>query len=252
MSETRRLSEAGSARVRALLRAGAEEAPSDQSVRAAARVLGLVPRAALVAYALVTLAKSVKWSSLAAYVLAPAIVVAGAATALHGVAYHGLPAALTPRSTPAWHPATVSTPQLPPPVPELVQAPVADTPGPEIAAMRPRPTAAATPGASRITGGGAGARDVSRALQEQVAILDRARAAASAGDFAAANEALDGYDRRFPRGPLSEEALLLRIEANLARGDRATVAALAHRFLTEHPRSVHAERVRSLIGTASD
>jgi hypothetical protein len=51
---------------------------------------------------------------------------------------------------------------------------------------------------------------------------------------------------------MSEEAALLRIEATAARGDRSAAAALAQRFLAAHPRSVHAVKVRSIVGDGAN
>jgi outer membrane protein assembly factor BamD (BamD/ComL family) len=64
--------------------------------------------------------------------------------------------------------------------------------------------------------------------------------------------ALDDFDRRFGRSPMAEEAALLRLEATAARGDSSGAAALAQRFLAAHPHSVHAARVRSIVGAGAD
>jgi outer membrane protein assembly factor BamD (BamD/ComL family) len=59
--------------------------------------------------------------------------------------------------------------------------------------------------------------------------------------------ALDDYQRRFPRGVLQQEAAMLRIEALLARGDKATARRLSQRFLEQYPRSALAARVKNLL-----
>jgi outer membrane protein assembly factor BamD (BamD/ComL family) len=58
---------------------------------------------------------------------------------------------------------------------------------------------------------------------------------------------LDEHDRRFPSGPLSIEARVLRIEALACRGDIARASRLAEAFLAQNPASAHAARVRSLL-----
>jgi hypothetical protein len=248
MSDYQRLSVAGSDRERALLRAGADEAPTAASVHAAARVLGILPRAAIVAYAIVAAAKTVKWSSVVTYVLAPAVAVGGLATAGYVVvsavgAHHELPAAVV-QSVPRME---LAVPR-PPPVVEAAPAPIAE-PLPATPTVRsvPRHTIRPERAAARADGAGPAS-----GLQQQVDLLDRARGLAASGDVAGALRALDDFDRRFGRGPMGEEAALLRIEATAARGDHAGAAALGQRFLAEHPRSVHVSRVRSIIGDGAN
>jgi hypothetical protein len=93
-------------------------------------------------------------------------------------------------------------------------------------------------------------RDTAGDLERQIEWIDRARSLAESGDPEGALQAVDQYDRKFPRGALSEEAALVRIEALAARGDRPGAAALARRFLLAHPRSVHAAKLRALVGGA--
>jgi hypothetical protein len=246
MSDVQRLSVAGSDRERALLRAGADESPTAESVHAAARVLGILPRAAIVAYAIVAAAKTIKWSSVVTYVLAPAVAVGGLATAGYAVAravgvHHEVPASVvesTPRAEVALpNPARVVGPA---PIAELLPAtPTVRTVPRHV--VRPERAPARSDGVGTPPG-----------LQQQVDLLDRARALATSGDAAGALRSLDDFDRRFGRGPMGEEAALLRVEATAARGDRAGAAALAQRFLAEHPRSVHASRIRSIVGEGAN
>jgi hypothetical protein len=92
------------------------------------------------------------------------------------------------------------------------------------------------------------ARPAPTSLTEEVAALDGAREALASGDAARALRGLDEHDRRFPGGMLGPEATVLRIEALLLRGDRASAARLGGAFLDAHPRSPHASRLRSLLG----
>jgi hypothetical protein len=58
----------------------------------------------------------------------------------------------------------------------------------------------------------------SSALADEIAALDGAREALASGDAPRALRALDAHDRAFPRGALSPEATVLRIEALARRG----------------------------------
>jgi hypothetical protein len=55
--------------------------------------------------------------------------------------------------------------------------------------------------------------------------------------------------RRFPGGALDQEADVVAIEALLKLGRRDAAAARASRFEASHPGSVHARRLRALIGS---
>jgi hypothetical protein len=88
-------------------------------------------------------------------------------------------------------------------------------------------------------------------LADEVAALDRAREALQQKNPAAALAALEKHDAQFAGGTLGPEATVLRIEATLARGDRAGAARLATEFLAANPRSPHASRVRSVLAEAS-
>jgi hypothetical protein len=272
MSEGRLLLERGSDRERALLRAGMDEAPSAESVRVAARVLGIAPRAALAAVALGWLGRSAagwKGSAIVAYGVVPAVAVGALVAVLH-VAGTGARVTVAAGSR-----AAPAGPGLVPPALPL-STPSADSVRavPSVAAIAPAAAplaAAALPAAAMSPGPAASpspkpapraahypaqgvrsvARDVDPGLEPQVALLDRARARAAASDASGALRALDEYDRAFPQGPLSEEAAALRIEATAAGGDRSGAAALAARFLAERPRSVHAARVRSFLQAES-
>jgi hypothetical protein len=253
-----RLLVAGTQHERALLRAGASEAPTEESVRAAARVVGLVPRAAVFAYLTAVVAKAVKWSWLHAYVLAPALAF-GAMSAEYAVTMHrsgeigrvvlregtlgsALPLRAVSRPTPEAVSALLSPVE-----------PIAAGPTPAVHELGSTHVVAAkgserARGSSRAVVYGAS----SDALQEQVGLVDRARSLLASGDASGALHAVDAYEHRFPTGILLEEASLLRIQAIAARGDRAAAAALAQRFSTVYPRSVHTDTIQSLMGNGSN
>lgn len=84
-------------------------------------------------------------------------------------------------------------------------------------------------------------------LDEEVEALDRVRASLSARDPSAAIGELDAYDRSFPSSLLGDEAVVLRIDAFIQRGDYPDATSLCERFLAAHPSSPHAPHLRQLI-----
>lgn len=87
---------------------------------------------------------------------------------------------------------------------------------------------------------------VQSTLGAEIAWIDRARLALSAGQPATALTTLEQYRQRYPRGRFGPEATALEVEARLLGGDGAGARALAAHFLARHPTSPLAERVRSL------
>jgi hypothetical protein len=251
MSEASRLLHAGTDRERALLRAGADEEPSEESVLAAARVLGLAPRAAFLASLAALLSRATKgsWSTtFTTFVVAP-VVVAGAVTvavvagrALPRAPVHGAAPPSVAAQTIAAPQATADSP-LPPTMPLANAPPV--TPGPAAPAAD-APGTTHTKKESAAATALRGSQDADFA--EQVRLVDRARALVATGDASGALGAIDAYERRFPHGILAEEAALVRIQAMQARGDRAEAVSLARRFLAQYPESVHRSKVQWLLG----
>jgi hypothetical protein len=82
----------------------------------------------------------------------------------------------------------------------------------------------------------------------EIEALDRARSAQGRGDFATALGELDRYDRTFKLGRLRPEALVLRIQTLLGKGDAAGAKALGSRFLARYPESPLSPRIQKLIG----
>jgi hypothetical protein len=222
---------------RHLLAAGADERPGPESARRAARALGFLPRAALVA-ALLATARAVKWTSLAAWSSISLMAVAGVVA----LAVHGGPSATRVGGTVV--PPAVRSPAAAPPV-----------------AARPSPVDMAASSvldettAPLVTEGTHLPRRVlpiapvrADRLREEADVLDAARELLTLGDAAGALARLEAYQRRFAGGALREEALLLRIEALVRAGDRATASAVARHFLQTYPTSVHVRRVAALLG----
>jgi TolA-binding protein len=114
----------------------------------------------------------------------------------------------------------------------------------------PRATSEAT-GSGPVTTSGPlppGTPLPSARLAEEMSLLQAARAPLRAGKPGLALRELDRYARTFPHGLLQPESIVLRIEAQLAQGDREEGAALGRQFLEAFPRSPLAPRVRGLLG----
>jgi hypothetical protein len=252
MKSTRPLAKTGTDVERLLLGAGADEGPDEESVRRAAAVLGIVPRAALVAATLGAAQRATQaskwlslftWGSASIAGVAAIAVVAHVARPLPSAAVAGARVARSAAVPDAVAMPSVPIPGSPSPtrsLPARAAAP-AETPAvasrgaPSIDARSPvRPLTSATPGAADR-------------LREQAQILDGARTLLALGDAPGALARLGDYDRRFPSGSLREEAQLLRIEALTHAGDRGAASALARGFLRTYPASVHADRVAALL-----
>jgi hypothetical protein len=88
-------------------------------------------------------------------------------------------------------------------------------------------------------------------LPEQVLSLDRARVALNSGDSAAALAEIAHYRSAWPRGVFLTEASVLEIEALAKRGEIVLAGMRAQAFVTAHPDSPQAERLRALIPAGS-
>jgi hypothetical protein len=83
-------------------------------------------------------------------------------------------------------------------------------------------------------------------LEEELAMLDEARAKLAAGDEVAALASLDRYSAR--RGArLGAEATLLRLQALSAAGRSIEASRLAQKFIEANPDNPLAERARGFI-----
>jgi hypothetical protein len=87
-------------------------------------------------------------------------------------------------------------------------------------------------------------------IAEETAMLDRARRALASGNAASALNELESYDQRARARALSTEAAVLRIEALLQAGQRASAVALAQRLLALQPNGPHANRLRSIVASS--
>ncbi|TAK25089.1 MAG: hypothetical protein EPO40_23175 [Myxococcaceae bacterium] len=127
------------------------------------------------------------------------------------------------------------------PVPVVV-APLAPTAPPVVAA--PSPPVIAAPAPAPTVPVAVAPREERDDLPAELRWIERAQTALAANDPAAAQAALRGHARAFPRGHLSEEreALAVQVLCASGRADEARRAAAA--FIARHPTSPQAARVR--------
>ena len=243
MTSARQLRETGTDIERMLLSAGAAERPDADSVRRAAKVLGVVPRAALIAATLGIAIRATRWTTMAAWTSVPLVGAIGVAFVAHHAA-----APLAPPST-----SVVATPRVAQGapearVPDIKAGPVGTAVGVETARLRvvaPEPATSPPRASTRKTAPIASAS--ADRLGEQADALDGVRGLLTSGEPNGALTRLDEYDHHFAGGPLHEESQLLRIEALARQGDRTSAASLARRFLKTYPASVHVDRVAAIV-----
>jgi len=85
------------------------------------------------------------------------------------------------------------------------------------------------------------------ALEAELGALDAARTMLASGNARGALSLLDAYSRAHPRGRLSLEAEVLRIDALAKSGRSDDASQRAAAFLRRHPNSVLASRVRRYV-----
>jgi hypothetical protein len=255
MSEPSRLVDATSSdTTRALLRADREHDPPHGAKDRLLVGLGLMPLPAPQpveappppAAAGLGLAKLAKWVAVAAL---PIVAATAGLLAVRSRLDSRPPTPVSPAGTaPAANapPSAVPAEQRtiePAPAPAPAPAPCSQPPSPEQPA-RTAPSAA-TVAPARVASAPAPA-DAGPSLAAEIAALDRARRALDAGDPVRCLALLGEYRREFPRGVLSLEAWVLRIDALARSGNSSSAAAEARRFLGAHPNSPHAARLRAL------
>ncbi len=86
-------------------------------------------------------------------------------------------------------------------------------------------------------------------LGAQIASIDTARAELRSGNARRALATIEAFEQRYGKNaPLSPEAMLVRVQAHLALGERRLAESAASALIREHPSSVSARRVASLVG----
>lgn len=86
-------------------------------------------------------------------------------------------------------------------------------------------------------------------LEDELALIDAARAALAAKRPEAALARVSTYHRRFRTGHFTEEAEALEIQALVAMGRRDEAKAKGQRFLASHPGSAYERRVQSALAS---
>ena len=84
-------------------------------------------------------------------------------------------------------------------------------------------------------------------LARELKALELAHRALAAHDPRSALALLDRYRAQFPGGSLSSEATVLRAQALLESGDRAGAQAVADAYVSAHPDSPYAKRLKETV-----
>lgn len=82
-------------------------------------------------------------------------------------------------------------------------------------------------------------------LNEEMRLLDQARAALAQDDQQRALAILSQYEQKYPRGVLKPEATVLRVSALSAAGQAEQADDLKKDFLDQHPTSAHRQRLEN-------
>lgn len=258
MSEPQRLlheGQEGDELTQSLLRSARDDAPAPHARQKAMIALGLAGgvsatvTAATATSTASTLAKSsataalLKWIGvgvLGGVVTVGAVEVVQTKSAPAVAASSSVAVAMGPRAAPSPKPAPMNA---------GAPGPAAEAPSAEPAPSAAPVTTEEPPAAKPVDAPKASAKPAEKpSLSDEIAAIDEARVALGAGNASAALRALDDHDRRFPGGALGQEATVLRIQALVLRGDRASAARIGRAFLDAHPRSPHVARIRTLIG----
>lgn len=85
-------------------------------------------------------------------------------------------------------------------------------------------------------------------LEREVALIDEARLAYRANDYALALSLLDRHQQQFAKGSLGPEALVIRVQALVGLGRRAEAERLAQPYLANYGSSPVTQRLRSILG----
>jgi hypothetical protein len=252
--------DAGEALAARLLRAGrAEVAPAGSEERLLALTAVALGSASAAGGGVAGLHALLHSLNVGRWVLACSMTIGVGAAVVLGSPWHQRPSGVESVAAPvarptgvanASSPAPVTTADVPPsdvapkemgraPTPHAAPGPAA----PRAAEARQRPQAVTRlPAASAVAPSPA----PSLALDELGAVR-RATLALKAGDPAAALAALDEHDGAARHGVYAEEALVVRISALVAAGDRAGAERDAAVFLRAFPRSPYAQRVRGMF-----
>lgn len=84
-------------------------------------------------------------------------------------------------------------------------------------------------------------------FRDELALVERIRTQLSRGDTEACLRSIDQYEARFASGAFVQEVEVMRVEALATSGDGDRARTFGQRFLSEHPKSPYAGRVRSVL-----
>jgi hypothetical protein len=135
---------------------------------------------------------------------------------------------VTNNAAPVAAPAVVATSSALPSTP-AVELPAPDVPKPPVPASSDRQTPSTRPAEDR--------------LAQEVALLARATSSLHAGRPADALKALDEYQRRFPKGLLTEERRAARAQALCSLGRQSEAASELARLAPQSPAAARAKQV---------
>jgi hypothetical protein len=233
---------------RLLLDAAANESPSAEQrmrVRAALGLSALMAPPPPVAQAgrAAALGKAAIGGVIAASAIA-ALIFSGA---LHRSAVPAQTVVLAPTSAPSPAPAPqaqqgAAAEPVASPLPPVEPASNAAISG----AGTSKPTLRSVSSVSKVASASPAPADSATDLNEQLRLIDAARAAVAAGNSSAASQALSTYGSKFPHGSFGQEAAVLRIETVDLQGNHGQASALARSFLAQHPNSPHVSLVQRI------
>ncbi len=234
------LDEGATALERRLLEAGAREQPSAACREAALSAIGLGTGVALASAGAAAASASAAKDGLG-WALSKWWLIGGGLLAAAGSAVWAMWPAETVAPLTARAPMVEATARSlplqgsvgPAPVTQAEPPTLAPSAAPAASERRPQPAARSSGDAS---------------IQGQIDLIDRARNAVRAHQPATALQAVSEYYQRYPQGVLGQEAQLLRIEAVLQQGDRATAERMFDSYEARYPNSALAARVRRLLG----
>jgi hypothetical protein len=226
----RLIDEGASPAERALLEAGTSYRSSAATHAKTLAAVGLAGTAAISASASATLSNFgwSKWLTTLSVMGASAVVPVG-----YYVLKDSPPEAAVVQTAPQraipLAPLTAQAPEAPPP----------SVPVPNVAPVTPKAVARVAPQALQK----------SATLTQEIEAVDRVRSALGRGDIRGAFMALDAYSRTYPRGRLSLEAEVLRIDALARSGQVESAKRRAEAFLRNNPKSALSSRVRRIVGS---
>jgi hypothetical protein len=249
MKDPERLLQRGGTDVeRSLLRAGANEEPSDRAMHRAAAAIGVAVglSATATGTAAATAVGKVGFWTTFKWVGTAALVIGGISLGAHRINEVNAPQGVITTQVPARVGADETLGGAPVPAEadraEEADAIEAQTPAEESVNSKPGARARAKRSATEVPS------DPAASIREQTAMIDAARRQLRAGNPGGAVAELDRYHRKYKHGMFGQEAVMLRIEALSRSGNRSAARQLAKRFLASKPSSQYAKRIESLVG----